>query len=301
LAVVASSLFAYGTWLALLWRNRFMGEYFYIFDLNRRYNSEKSLHGYFEAFCGTIYKGWTVDPILVPLGALVVLVSLAAWRDGVGALLRPPVFGAFALVVVGYFGLMMYHLPEPRYFAVLAFFIFIALAQGAGALSQMEGRKKRLGQISVVLIVVAVCRNGVQTLNYALHPRYSFVEAAEQLTHFIDAHPNGNRILVSTSGDSITLVSHLPALCSKWGTMDLASKLTAYHPGWIAEWNVSDADFPEAVRRNYSLERVASFQAFDHPQRNLLVLFKLHPIAAEQRINEPDGSIAGHTGKTPAR
>jgi hypothetical protein len=293
---VITSALAYGAWIAVLWRSRFMREYFYILDLNNRYNSEKTLHGYIQAFFATLYKGWTVDPILVPLAVVVILLCLAAWREGAGALPRLPAFGACALAVAGYFGLMMYHLPEPRYFTVLAFFAFVALAQGTEALLRMEGGKKRLGQIALVLIVVAVCRDSLQTLNYALHPRYSFVEAAEDLTQFIDAHPNGNRILVSNSGDSITLVTHLPALCFNWGTMDVASKLAVYQPGWIAEWNVSAADFPEAIRKDYSLERVASFQAFDHPQRNVLVLFKLHPIAAGQRANQPNRSIAAPTG-----
>ena len=30
---------------------------------------------------------------------------------------------------------------------------------------------------------------------------------------------------------------------------------------------------------NYSLEQVATFHAFDDPDRDLLVLFKLHPLA----------------------
>ena len=60
---------------------------------------------------------------------------------------------------------------------------------------------------------VAAWINGAWTLNYAAHPEYTFVNAAERLTHYIDAHPNGKRLLVSISGDEITLVTHLPALC----------------------------------------------------------------------------------------
>lgn len=33
------------------------------------------------------------------------------------------------------------------------------------------------------------------------HPGYTFVNAAEALTHYIDAHPNGKRLLVSNSGE----------------------------------------------------------------------------------------------------
>jgi hypothetical protein len=73
------------------------------------------------------------------------------------------------------------------------------------------------------------------TLDYALHPEYTFVNAAERLTRYIDEHPNGKRLLVSVSGDEITLVTHLPALndlfTSPSGPMpDLATKLAIISP-----------------------------------------------------------------------
>jgi hypothetical protein len=41
---------------------------------------------------------------------------------------------------------------------------------------------------------------------------------------------------------------------------------------------VVDSDTLYDIHLNYSLEQVGSWPAFDDPERNMLVLFKLHPI-----------------------
>jgi hypothetical protein len=120
--------------------------------------------------------------------------------------------------------------------------------------------------------------NAVQTEGFAAHPEYTFVNAANQLTQYIDAHPNGNRLLVSISGDEITLVSHLKSMCDDFGTQDLDSRLPANKPGWYATWNDIDPGTLQDIHDSFSMEQVASFPAFDDPERNILVLFKLHPL-----------------------
>jgi len=126
--------------------------------------------------------------------------------------------------------------------------------------------------------VVAAVLNGVWTFEYAAHPQYTFVQAARQLTRYIDQHPNGNRMLVSISGDEITMMTHLPTLCDDFGTQDLVTKLATYEPGWWATWNDIDPGTLEDLHIHHSLEQVASFHALDDPERNVLVLFKLHPL-----------------------
>jgi hypothetical protein len=135
----------------------------------------------------------------------------------------------------------------------------------------------------VALAALAVGVNGAWTLNYATHPEYTLVDAAERLTNYIDTHPNGKRLLVSISGDQISLITHLPALCDDFGTPtpempDLVSKLAYYQPGWWATWNDIDPGTLEDLHNTYSLEQVASFHALDDRERNVLVLFKLHPL-----------------------
>ena len=48
-------------------------------------------------------------------------------------------------------------------------------------------------------------------------------------------------------------------------------------------WNDIDPGTLEDIHTHYSLEQVAEFRAFDDPERNVLVLFKLHRL--------PDGQV----------
>jgi hypothetical protein len=213
-----------------------------------------------------------------------------------------PVFGASLLAVAGYICFMTYqNHPQPRYFAVVAVFSFFVVAQGAGALlcdaipaietSPRFSPKRLFGTVVVALAVLTSAFNGFQTLNYAAHPEYTFVDAARRLTQYIDAHPNGNRLLLTISSDQITLVTHLPTLCDDFGTQDLAEKMARYQPGWYATWNDFDPGTLADIHQHFSLEQVASFRAFDDPGRNLLVLFKLHPLPHGQERDQGDQNL----------
>jgi hypothetical protein len=191
--------------------------------------------------------------------------------------------------------------PQPRYYAVVAYFSFFVLAMGIEALlsgawvnrpgAQAEaagGREPRPpwrrnggavpGFALMGAAMVAACLNGEWTAGLAMRPEYTFVPAAQKLTSYIDQHPNGKRLLLSISGDEISMTTHLPAICDDFGTEDLVSKLRDYEPGWFATWNDIDPGTLEDLHHTYSLEQVATFHAFDHPERNMLVLFKLHPL-----------------------
>ncbi len=188
--------------------------------------------------------------------------------------------------------------PQPRYFAVPAFFCFFVVALGAAALLAQPDLTRCLGLTALGIAVAAACIHGVQTIRYAAHPDYTFVNAAGQLTHYIDAHPNGKRLMVSISGDQITLATRLASLCDDFGTEDLAEKTGDYQPGWYASWNDIDAGTLEDLHAHFSLEQVAAFSAFDDPDRDRLVLFKLHPLPKGQersgqylRVALPDDKI----------
>ena len=145
------------------------------------------------------------------------------------------------------------------------------------------------GAALLVAALVAVVVNGAWTFEYAAHPEYTLLDAARQLTRYIDQHPNGNRMLVSISGDEITLMTHLPTLCDDFGMQDLPTKLATYEPGWWATWNDIDPGTLEDLHVHHSLEQVASFHAMDDPERNVLVLFKLHPLPGGE-AREIDGT-----------
>ena len=367
LAAAGSFAASFGLWITLVIQSGHLADYRYLFFVNK-YIKPKEFYWPLVSFWWSFHGGLWVDHILIPLAGLITLgailasfaphPTLARWKSAARSLLADPVFGASILAAAGYILFMTYQdHPQPRYFAVVAFFCFFIVAQGANALisawpvqesepslaaeggevvnkfspertsgveaehssgteaghsagaeaptgcarsndsaCSAEGVKPSscpfrhcapvFGWAVVALAMLAAISNGLQTLNYAAHPEYTFVDAAQRLTRYIDAHPNGKRLLVSISGDQITLVTHLPSLCDDFGTQELVSKLADAQPGWYAAWNDLDPGTIEDIHTHFSLEQVASFRTFDDPERNVLVLFKLHPLPGGQ-VREP--------------
>lgn len=286
----ATSAFAvlFGGWMALVAGFGFLGDYKYFFFVNH-YIKPPEFYWPVLSLWWSFHGGLWVDWILIPLAGLVVVgAGAAAWMTGRTSnegsrwgwnLVGDPLFGTSVLAVAGYiFFMTIQNHPQPRYFAVVAFFCFMVVAQGAEVLLREEKGTRMLGWAVIALSVLAAGFNGFQTLEYATHPEYTFITAIQRLAHYVDAHPNGSRLLVSISGDEITLISHLPSLCDDFGTQDLNDRMFVYKPGWYSTWNVIDPDTLLDLHQNYSLEQVASWTAFDDPKRNLLVLFKLHPL-----------------------
>ncbi len=313
-AAGCTALVSYGLWMLLVIRLGLLSDYEYLFYINK-FVKPREFYWPLISLWWSFHGGLWVDRILIPLAGLVVVGAGAASRRGwARRLLHDPVFGASVLAVGGTIAFMTYQdHPQPRYFAVLAFFSFFIVAQGAHALlgsgsaaGDSNGRGQGIGRgparlaglVVVGCAAVAVGVNGAWTLDYALHPEYGFVNAAERLTRYIDEHPNGNRMLVSVSGDEIMLVTHQPAINDLFTSPspvlampDLASKLAYYQPGWYACWNQLDRGALEDLHSRYSVEQVASFPAFDDSTRNVLVLFKLHPWPGGQVYDPADENL----------
>jgi len=309
-AALGTFVVSYGLWMVAVLRAGMMGDYRYLFFVNH-YTKPKEILWPLVSAIWSFHGGLWADHILIPLAGMLVLGAVATWwRAGGRALLMDPVFGASFFAVAGYiFFMTIQNHPQPRYFAVVAVFCFILVARGAQAMVSLASSEPFVdfpeahfaGWIVIGLVGVATVMNCVRTLNYAEHPQYTFVNAAEELTRYIDAHPNGKRLLVSISGDEITLVSHLPSLCDDFVTSipaipDLPSKLAVYQPGWYAAWNDLDPGTLQDLHVHYSLEQVAMFSAFDDEQRNTLVLFKLHPLPGGM-VRDPNA--AGMHDKLP--
>jgi hypothetical protein len=294
LAAAGAVAVAFGLWMALVAYRGLLPDYKYLFFVNK-YVSPPEFYWPLVSFWWSFHGGLWVDHILIPLAGLLLVGALAARRTAWGRnLLLDPILGASVWAAAGYIFFMTYqNHPQPRYFALVAFFSFFVVALGTASLLDLGSPMRLLGWVAIGLASLAVGINGASTLHYAAHPEYTFVDAAERLTQYIDDHPNGKRLLVSISGDEITLVTHLPALCDDFGTPssafpDLPSKLASYQPGWYATWNDLDPGTLEDLHVRFSLEQVADFSAFDDSDRNLLVLFKLHPLPGGQ-VRTPAG------------
>ncbi len=296
LVMAGTALAAFGVWMALIAGLGLLGDYRYYFFVNT-YEKPTEFYWPLLSFWWSFHGLLWVDHSLILLAGAVVLAAAIAWRSAWGRKLwRDPLFGASLWAVAGYVLFMtLQNHPQPRYFAVPAFFCFFVVVRGAETLLNQAGQPRPsgrpnltrgLGWAVVVFAAAAAGVHGAQTIRYATHPEYTWVNAATQLALYIDTHPNGKRLLNSISGDEITLLTHVPSLCDDFGTEDLAPKLAAYQPGWYATWDDLDPGTLEDLHNIYSLEQVASFPAFDDPDRSLLVLFKLHPLPHGQ-VRDP--------------
>ncbi|HTJ30058.1 MAG TPA: glycosyltransferase family 39 protein [Acidobacteriaceae bacterium] len=306
LTVVAggAAVLAFCSWMLLVVNAHLFPDFKYLFFINT-YDKPTTLAGRLMSLWWSFHGGLWADLILIPLAGLLILVALftrlrqplrydprrhAPWQSNwTAGLWRDPLFSGSALATAGYIAFMAYqNHPQPRYYVVVAFFSFFVVTRIAAQLFYAQHfyndgsthmRARQAGYVILGLLALTAVFNSIWTLRYILHPEYTWVTAAENLTRYIDQHPNGNRQLVSISGDEITLITNLPSICDDFGTLDLPDKLAQYQPGWFASWNDLDPGTLEDLHVHYSLEQVASFPAFDDPDRNVLVLFKLHPLA----------------------
>ena len=302
-AFAAASAVTFALWMAVVIHAGMLPDYRYLFRVNN-YPRPAGFYWPVVSLWWSFHGGLWIDHVLMPLAGLVTVVLALCWRrPGVRQLVRDPIFGASILAVAGYiFFMTCQNHPQPRYFAVVAPFSFFVLAMvtetllhvqpgpvfaiGPEAHQRTHVNWPRLaGIVAIATSCVMTVANAIWTLEYAAHPEYTWIDAAAGLTRYIDRHPNGNRLLVSVSGDEITLMTHLPSICDDFGTMKLPEKLALYKPGWWATWNDIDPRILEALHVHYSLEQVASFHALDDPDRNVLVLFKLHPLSQDRKLD----------------
>lgn len=298
LAAGGTAALSLALWTAAMVHAGLLPDFMYLFRINTYPKPGEwywPLLSFWASLRGALWGG----RILVVAAAVIAFAAFIFSRTTWSRMLRSnAAFVASLLGVFGYLLFMAYqNNPQPRYYTVVAIFACMVLGLGAHTLLAVaEGSTEvtRNGWLSLVrspapsrmlpglLLLVAaaaaVVSNAAWTLSYLTHPEYTFINAAHQLVLYVDQHPNGNRVLLATSADQITLMTHLPGLGDEFGTEALPAKIAQYQPGWWATWNDIDPAILEEIHVHDSVEQVASFRALDHPERHVLVLFKLHPL-----------------------
>jgi 4-amino-4-deoxy-L-arabinose transferase-like glycosyltransferase len=294
----AAAAFALSLWVLAVASNGLYLDFAYFFSVND-YPKPKGMWENLESLWLTCRGITQPDRIFIAVPALLVLATVVVrirsfnmprnWAD---ELWRDPVFFGSIFAIGGYIAFMTYqNHPQPRYYVVIAFFSFCLLAQITSHILNPSDNTtsivaRRLGKAVLATALITIAVNGIRTLNYVMHPQYTWVTAATNLTSYIDQHPNGNRLLLATSGDEITLITHVPALCDIWGTEKLSIKLARYQPGWYATWDRLDPRILEEIHTGFAVKQVASFPAFDDPGHSVLYLFQLHPLPPSEFRNE---------------
>ena len=114
-----------------------------------------------------------------------------------------------------------------------------------------------------------------------LHPEYTWLSAANQVAGIV----NPGREVGASAPGAVHLGIRNGADDRRAGDlrrlwdMHLADRVAKYRPGWFATWNDVEDDKMEALAPLYKLVRVAAIPAFDDPDRNVLILYRLDPLA----------------------
>jgi hypothetical protein len=262
-------------------RPHFLPDYHYLFSANSYTGITPS--NLVTIIASTIADGLWIGNILYPLALLaVVSVFLRGPR-----LLRNPLIPALLLWAAGYSAFLAYHNNlQPRYYLVLAIpltllvpVVFSSLwASNPQTRTAAQASLNRLGIASIAAVLaVLTITDARQTLHYVHTPDYAFTSAATQIRNIVSADRAHNPLILSISGSQLSLMTGLPSICDDFGTTDLAVRVQAYRPGWYVTWNQVEDDKMDALAPMYHLQRIAAFPAFDDPERNLLILYRLDP------------------------
>lgn len=281
LTVAAAAAIPWAAYFFLFVRPRYLLDYQYLFRVNV-YVRPTSLGGWMATFWHAFYAIFWIDRTLVWVAFAIAALSLVYLRT----LWRNPLFVASLLAIAGYWFFVGYqNNMQPRYYAVAAFPLLFVVSMGTAALLR---RQRLAGRCALAAIVAAIGWNLWIVQGYVRYPEYTFVNAARNLTRYIDQHSDGNRLLLSISGNQISLVTGLPSICDDFGTLDLPARIRRYQPGWYAEWNEMDAGTLADIHTWARLEKVAVFKAFDDDDRDTLYLYRIHPLPPELQREDDD-------------
>jgi hypothetical protein len=282
---------ALALWCAyfFLWaRPHYLEDYHYLFSANAYTGIE--LEPVARVVLNTIVDGaWMGTPLY--LAFFVILALVAFWR---ARLLSNPLFTSLLLWIAGYFVFLAYHNNlQPRYYLVVAAPLTIVVALGIDSFRQpLDGAYSRSATVistalATIVVLAIVVPDTIQQAGYLLHPTYDFEAAAQGIKQAVLADKTHPHLILSISGSELTLMTGLPSIDDDFGTASLEDRVKQYRPGWYVAWNEVDDDKADSLTLYYQLQRVAAFPAYDDPDRNLLILYRLNPLAEPQPTPHP--------------
>jgi hypothetical protein len=305
----------WGGYYTLFVRPRYLVDYRYLFSANAYTGITRDT--FWSVICDTILDSAWIGKTLAVLSGMAVLG--AATRLAVRRTRCTPLVGALLLWIFGYATFLAYHDNlQPRYYLVLAIpltmltvLCFDAVLDGLEALA---ARRSLLWTVRIIALATGgalafmAVRGAWVTVGFVRHPAYIWVSTAEQVRGIIDreraANPAHSRLLLSISGSDISLMTGVPSICDDFGTMELPDRVARYKPGWFATWNDVEDDKMDALTPAYRLVRVATIPAFDDPQRNLLILYRLDSAGTSthgRRLRTVPHRLRTHIGEQPTQ
>ena len=288
---VPAALIAAGLWSAYFFglvRPRYLEDYRYLFSANAYTGMTRA--NAWSVLGDTVSDGVWMGRFLYPVALLSVALALVYFRR----CFRNPLVPSLMLWAAGYAAFLAYHDNlQPRYYLVVAVpltllvpVVFEQIFRGG----RVIWRGVFLGVAASIFGLIFVT-DVVKSLHYVRTPEYAFTQAARDLRRIVLADRAHNPLVLSISGSDLSLMTGVPSICDDFGTMALEDRAALYQPGWYATWNQVDDDKMDALSPLFHLQRVASFMAFDDPERNLLILYRLDPPTAAPPIAQKREAI----------
>lgn len=290
----------------LLVRPRFLEDYRYLFSANAytgitRENARTVIQA-------TFADGMWIGSITYPFALVAVAAALVLFRRW----FRNPLLPSLVLWAAGYAAFLAYHNNlQPRYYLVIAVPLTLLVPamcdEALRAFTDLAARnmvRKGFGLLIAAGFVTLCATDARKTLEFLRSPQYEFTNVAMELSRVVRADKDHNPLVLSISGSDLSLMTGLPSICDDFGTMALEDRAALYRPGWYATWNQVDDDKMDALSPLFHLERVASFMAFDDPERNQLILYRLDPPVAQEvrkkRRNSVPKRLQTKVGQQPS-
>ena len=265
---------ALGLWLLyfrLVVHPHLLADYRYLFNAN-------AYTGITRATALAVVHDTLRDVTWVGLAATLAALLAMVLGLALPRLRRDPLFPALLLWLLGYTAFLAYHDNlQPRYYFVLSIPLLMlpALALGALALTRPSPAGIGFARLGTLALLLLATHQTLHTLHLSRHPTYRFLAAARGIASIIRSDPRHRPLLLSISGSDISLMTGIHSICDDFGTMDLIDRVDLYKPGWYAAWNHVEDDKMDDFTPMFQLERVAAFPAYDDPERNLLILYRL--------------------------
>jgi hypothetical protein len=231
-----------------------------------------------------------------PLCTVAALLALPRLR-------RNPIIPTLLLWAAGYFAFICYHTNlQPRYYLVPAVALLLVAAyvlaipfQRLGASPSKSTRP--LAFCTAVVLLVAVVTEAHETLQFAFHPQYTFLSAANSIHNIIAADQAQPHLLLSSSGSDIMLMTGTPAISDGVSILSIVPLVQRYNPGWLAVWGGGWEDGKlRDLQTGYRLHEVARFNVMDDPTRQPLILYR---IDRREQAAIPLSSASMQAGRKP--
>ena len=277
-AAVAGSLWS--AYFFGLVRPHYLEDYRYLFSANA-YTGMTQANAW-SVIQDTVRDGVWMGRFMYPVALVAVALAIVFFRR----CSHNPLVPSLMLWAAGYLAFLAYHDNlQPRYYLVIAVPLTLLLPVVLEQISSARIMMQRIGLGLAAAVFAAIfATDAIETLRYIRTPEYTFIHAAHDLSQVVLADKQHNPLILSISGSNLSLITRLPSICDDFGTMALEDRAALYRPGWYATWNQVDDDKMDALSPLFHLERVASFMAFDDPERNLLILYRLDPPTAAPQI-----------------